>query len=233
MRFFDDFAYAVTFEQSDPFYVLDLSVPTNPRKVGELEVSGFSEYLHPIDDENKVLVAVGHETNTAGDTIGLAVSLFDATDPKKPTLIDRLVVENEENSWSSSTVTWDERAFRFLNLGDNTGRVIIPLSISTWRTVWDEENVNLAEPLEDNDFEGFAVFSIENNTISRAFDVDHKDSSTYTDGCYPCGWLPERSFVFSGDVMTMKGHSVVSTDLVGATTEWNLNATDLGLCCSG
>jgi hypothetical protein len=213
--------------------VLDLSVPTNPRKVGELEVPGFSEYLHLIDDENKVLVAVGHETNISGDTIGLAVSLFDATDPKKPTLIDRLVVLNEENSWSSSTVTWDKRAFRFLNLGDNTGRVIIPLSISSWRTVWDEINMNLAELLEDNDFEGFAVFSIENNTISRAFDVDHKDSSTYTDGCYLCGWLPERSFVFSVDVMTMMGHYVVSTDLVGATTEWSLNATDLGLCCSG
>jgi uncharacterized secreted protein with C-terminal beta-propeller domain len=232
MRFFDDFAYAVTFERTDPFYVLDLSDPTNPTKVGTLEVTGFSEYLHPIDDENKVLVAVGQDTNVAGDIIGLAISLFNATDPKQPTLIDRLVVENEENSWSSSTVTWDERAFRFLNLGDNTGRVIIPLSIYSW-TPWDEGNMNLEEPPEDNNFEGFAVFSVENNKISRAFRVDHKDSTTFTDGCYPCGWLPERSFVFSGDVMTMKGHSVVSTDLASdGNTEWTLNADDLPMCCS-
>jgi hypothetical protein len=32
-------------------------------------------------------------------------------------------------------------------------------------------------------------------------------------GCYYQAYLPERSFVFNGNVTTMKGHSVISTDL--------------------
>ena len=74
---------------------------------------------------------------------------------------------------------------------------------------------------------------MENNTIDREYlTIDHSDSMNYTDECGYCGWLPERSFVINGDVMTLKGHSVVSTDLVSNETEWVLDFNELGLCCS-
>jgi hypothetical protein len=38
--------------------------------------------------------------------------------------------------------------------------------------------------------------------------------------------------VINGDVMTLKGHSVVSTDLVSNETEWVLDFNELGLCGS-
>ena len=47
VRFFGSLAYAVTFEKTDPFYVLALD-PTNPRVLGDLEITGFSLYLHSI-----------------------------------------------------------------------------------------------------------------------------------------------------------------------------------------
>ena len=50
VRFAGDRAYAVTFRQIDPLYVIDLSTPTDPRIAGALLLPGFSEFLHPVTD---------------------------------------------------------------------------------------------------------------------------------------------------------------------------------------
>ncbi|MFA4930755.1 MAG: beta-propeller domain-containing protein [Patescibacteria group bacterium] len=75
-RFIGDTGYVVTFKQTDPFYVLDLSDPEQPKKVGELKIPGYSSYLHPISDS--LILGVGEEDNQ------VKVSLFDVSDPTKP-----------------------------------------------------------------------------------------------------------------------------------------------------
>ena len=149
VRFFDDFAYAVTFERIDPFYVVDLT-GEQPVKAGELKVSGFSQYLHPIDSNDQYLVALGQDSDEDGNVLGLQISLFDATTASNPILIDRLVVEQEQNTWSDSSASWDERAFRFVSLGDRKGKVIIPLSTYTWQEFDEVTGEPLAMPLEQN-----------------------------------------------------------------------------------
>ncbi|WP_111978166.1 beta-propeller domain-containing protein [Algibacillus agarilyticus] len=61
IRYFGDKAYVVTFEQIDPLYVIDLSVPNAPVITGELEIPGFSTYLHPLG-ENYVM-GIGEDAN--------------------------------------------------------------------------------------------------------------------------------------------------------------------------
>lgn len=80
-RFIKDRGYLVTFRQTDPFYVLDLSDPVNPKKTGELKIPGFSSYLHPLED-NKIL-GVGREDSK------VKLSYFDVTDPVNPQEIDK------------------------------------------------------------------------------------------------------------------------------------------------
>jgi len=41
VRFVQDNAYVVTFRQTDPFYVIDLSSPSNPEMKGELKIPGI------------------------------------------------------------------------------------------------------------------------------------------------------------------------------------------------
>ena len=48
MRFIGDAGYVVTFRQTDPLYVVDLSDPEHPRVRGELKMLGYSAYLHPV-----------------------------------------------------------------------------------------------------------------------------------------------------------------------------------------
>jgi inhibitor of cysteine peptidase len=42
--------YVVTFKQVDPFYVIDLSDPKSPKLEGELKITGYSSYVHPIKE---------------------------------------------------------------------------------------------------------------------------------------------------------------------------------------
>jgi len=93
-RFIGDRGYLVTFRQIDPFYVLDLSIPTSPEMVGELKIPGYSAYLEPISDH--LVLGVGRE----GSQVKL--SLFDVTKPRNPVekskyLLNELWTEVEGN----------------------------------------------------------------------------------------------------------------------------------------
>ncbi|GAA1269926.1 hypothetical protein GCM10009634_11290 [Saccharothrix xinjiangensis] len=85
VRFAGPVGYVVTFRQVDPLYALDLSDPANPRRVGELKITGYSAYLHPAGDGR--LIGVGQEATRQGRTTGTQVSLFDVSDPAAPTKV--------------------------------------------------------------------------------------------------------------------------------------------------
>jgi len=88
-RFVDDLGYLVTFKQTDPFFVVDLSDPKKPELKGELQIPGYSAYLHPID-KNWVL-GIGKENWK------VKISLFDVSLPSKP---KELAKYNLDDDWS-------------------------------------------------------------------------------------------------------------------------------------
>src|SRR3989344_510505 len=83
-RFIQDKGYLVTFRQTDPFYVLDLSDPQNPIMAGELKIPGFSSYLHPISEN--LIVGIGQ------DGSNVKVSLFDVSSSKNPKEVDKYLL---------------------------------------------------------------------------------------------------------------------------------------------
>ncbi|RKN46277.1 beta-propeller domain-containing protein [Micromonospora endolithica] len=87
VRYLGDTAYVVTFRRIDPLYTVDLSDPAAPRVTGELKITGYSAYLHPMADGR--LLGVGQEADDTGRTQGLQVSLFDVRDPDRPVRLDR------------------------------------------------------------------------------------------------------------------------------------------------
>ncbi|OGM00550.1 hypothetical protein A2480_02395 [Candidatus Uhrbacteria bacterium RIFOXYC2_FULL_47_19] len=81
VRFVGERGYVVTFRQTDPFYVLDLSNPRRPTVEGELKIPGYSSYLHPLKDGR--ILGVGQEDNR------VKLSLFDVTNPTDPSELDK------------------------------------------------------------------------------------------------------------------------------------------------
>ena len=95
VRFMGPVGYVVTFRQTDPLYVIDLSDPTAPAAVGELKIPGFSSYLHPVGEGR--LVGIGRDADLEGRDRGLLVSLFDVSDPTAPT---QLQTWTARDAWS-------------------------------------------------------------------------------------------------------------------------------------
>ena len=85
-RFMGDKAYMVTFKETDPLFVIDVSTPAAPKVLGELKIPGFSNYLHPLNENH--LIGFGYDTKlipVKGEeprvvTGGMKISLFDVSD---------------------------------------------------------------------------------------------------------------------------------------------------------
>jgi uncharacterized secreted protein with C-terminal beta-propeller domain len=88
-RFIGDRMYMVTFERVDPLFVIDLSNPANPKVLGELKIQGYSDYLHPYD--NNHVIGLGMDADENGRTTNLKISLFDVSDVSNPEEISKYV----------------------------------------------------------------------------------------------------------------------------------------------
>ncbi|NND91492.1 MAG: hypothetical protein HKN42_11575 [Granulosicoccus sp.] len=98
-RFLGDRAYLVTFRQTDPLYVIDLADPARPFIAGELQIEGYSDYLHPIGPDT--LLGIGKDAVPAPDSIGdgrgalvqgVKLSLFDVSDASSPREIQSVLI---------------------------------------------------------------------------------------------------------------------------------------------
>lgn len=75
-RFVKELGYLVTFKQTDPFFIIDLSDPRKPEVKGELKIPGFSSYLHPIS--GNLVLGIGQEDWK------VKISLFDVSLASQP-----------------------------------------------------------------------------------------------------------------------------------------------------
>lgn len=99
VRFIGSKAYMVTFRETDPLFAIDVSDPAAPEVLGELKIPGFSNYLHPLDDEH--LIGFGYDTKIepvkgGGEprivTGGMKISLFDVSDMGDPKETDTEII---------------------------------------------------------------------------------------------------------------------------------------------
>ena len=86
VRFMGNRAYMVTFVETDPLFVIDLSNPTKPTVLGELKIPGYSKYLHPYDENHIIGFGENTKTNEYGGVVtdGMKMALFDVTNPNNP-----------------------------------------------------------------------------------------------------------------------------------------------------
>lgn len=109
VRFVQDRAYVVTFEQIDPFFVIDLSNPSNIKVLGELKIPGYSTYLHPLS--STLILGFGRDVIVQPDgriTNGaMKLSLFDVSQEQNP-LEKQMVLIGNEYAWGE--ISYDHKA---------------------------------------------------------------------------------------------------------------------------
>lgn len=124
VRFIGDKGYVVTFRQTDPLFTIDLSDPTNPTVMGELHITGFSNYLHPVGTDH--LLGIGQEADEWGGVQGLHLQLFDVSDMENPTRIAHHVFDS---GWSYSEAQHDHHAVTYWA---SQGLLAIPATVEDW-----------------------------------------------------------------------------------------------------
>ena len=130
-RYIGDRAYLITFRVTDPLYVVDLSNPSDPYIAGELKISGYSDYLHPITEN--LLLGIGKEAVPAAATFpgdiagawyqGIKLSLIDVSDPTTPREVETVEIGKRG---SQSIALQEHHAITTLKVGD-TLRVTLPI----------------------------------------------------------------------------------------------------------
>lgn len=101
VRYVENKAYVVTFKQTDPLFVIDLSESTKPQILGELKIPGYSTYLHPYDETH--LIGFGYDTKENGTRVitnGLKMSMFDISDFNNPQELFKISIGDSKYTYS-------------------------------------------------------------------------------------------------------------------------------------
>jgi len=201
VRFMGPQGYVVTFRQTDPLYVLDLSDPTNPQVTGELKIPGYSAYLHPVGDG--LLLGVGQDADLSGRTLGTQLSLFDVSDPTNPVQVSTLPIGG------SSEAEWDHKAFLYW---PEDGTIVIPSS--PWWGGCGPSVDCLADQLTSNGA-GVVVAQLQGTQLVGRGVIEHEHRNQ--SGC----WNPmNRSMIIGSEIVT------VGLDMVQFTDRGSLAARD-------
>jgi len=170
-RFMGDRLYLVTFQQIDPFFVIDLSSDT-PKILGELKITGFSNYLHPFDEEH--VIGVGRDTkeidNGRVQQLGIKISLFNVSDVNNLKVAGDIIIGD---SSTHSEALYNHKAFFF----DKT-RGVISIPISGDVKGLENTSSKMFAP-DHNRWSGFYVFDVDkSNGFEVKGTITHSDSDS-------------------------------------------------------
>jgi uncharacterized secreted protein with C-terminal beta-propeller domain len=125
-RFMGKRAYMVTFKKVDPLFVIDVSNPKNPEVLGYLKITGYSDYLHPYDEDH--IIGIGKETAGGNEQFswyqGVKISLFDVSDVHNP--IERAKIEIGDRGTNSDALR-DHKAVLF---DKERGILVVPIQLN-------------------------------------------------------------------------------------------------------
>ena len=194
VRFMGDRAYMVTFVQTDPLFVIDLSNPTTPTVLGELKIPGYSKYLHPYDDTH--LIGIGEDTKVVnygyGDQVitnGMKMALFDVTDPNNPVEMYNVKI-GEKGTYSE--VLNNHKALLF---SKEKNLIAFPISIT-------EDDYNVT-------FQGVIVYGV---SLDKGFELKGKISNAQSDMDKYYSRNTVQRIIYIGDTLY-----TLSRDLIKAT----------------
>ena len=197
-RFSGDKGYFVTFRQMDPLFVVDLSDVNHPVITGELEMTGYSGYLHQWSEDT--LLGIGVEATEQGRAVGFKIALYDTGEDEELNEITKLVIEGKNS--------YDEYNYKNMMVAPEKSFVGVNLS---WYDVDEIEDFYEYKSI-------YSLFSVKDGAISRELDYNYTDyfensdtSECYYDSVYRGLYIGDYLYI----VTRNKGISAISlTDFV-------------------
>ena len=164
-RFMGKRGYLVTFKKVDPLFVVDLSDPEDPEVLGKLKIPGYSDYLHPYDEDH--IIGLGKETVEAeeGDFAwyqGIKMAIFDVSDVENPLELHKEVIGDRG---TDSPALHNHKAFLF---DKEKGLLVLPVKVAEIKGDRTRDNQH-----GDFVFQGVYVYDV---SLDDGFDLRGKVS---------------------------------------------------------
>ncbi|MET1255748.1 beta-propeller domain-containing protein [Aliikangiella maris] len=195
VRFINDKAYIVTFEQTDPLYQIDLSDPHHPEIISALEMPGFARYLHPLSEE--WLLGIGHQVENE-QVGGIKLELYQIPLNGEPQIKDTLVI-GEQGSWSEAL--HDLRSISLLRINSDKLRIAIPVNRSekqgSGMTQWADSGLYVF------DIDGFDNLTLQLNLAGRLITETRSTTQQYAKN-----WGVGRSLLLPKSVYYLQGNQL-------------------------
>lgn len=226
VRFMGKRAYMVTFRNVDPLFAIDLSNPMKPAVLGQLKIPGYSDYLHPYDENH--LIGFGKETielpskgarldATTAFYQGLKIALFDVSDVSQPKELFKEVIGDRG---THSELLQDHKALLF---SKEKGLLAFPVQLH-------ELELGSKEPLENGSFPAYGDFTYQGayiygidlkngfqlrGRISHLTDEDLKKS-----GQYGYDYMKQvRRILYAGNTLYTMSEAMLKANDMGSLKE--------------
>ncbi len=215
-RFMGGRGYLVTFKKIDPFFVLDLSDHTNPRILGKLKIPGYSDYLHPYDENH--IIGIGKEAFDAESQEGMPsdfawyqgvkIALFDVTDVANPVEMHKVVIGDRG---TDSYALQDHKAFLF---DREKNLLVVPILLAELTDEQKNEKPDWGMPYGEYTYQGAYVYdlSLENGFVlkGRITHYEADDQTFMKSGYYYFGdeYSVKRSLYIDSILYTVSGMKI-------------------------
>ncbi len=220
VRFMGPKAYMVTFKKVDPLFVIDVSDPTNPTVLGKLKIPGYSDYLHPIDEDH--IIGVGKEAieSTYGDFAwyqGLKMAIFDVSDVENPIEMHKIVIGDRG---TDSYALQDHKAFLY---DKEKELLVLPILLAEIpQHIKDSPDIGRGGPAYgEYVFQGAFVFNVnledgfvERGRITHVTKEDELKRGYYFDNVYSV-----KRALYIGDVLYTLSNNMLKANDLGSLEE--------------
>lgn len=212
-RFMGDRAYLVTFRVTDPLYIVDLSDPADPFIASELEINGYSDYLHPVGDN--YLLGIGKDAVAAtniGDGRGawyqgVKLSLIDVSNASAPFEKEQIILGKRG---TETAVSQTHHALTSLLKGDAL-EVALPVSIH--ETPYDHQSSS-ENPSDTYAWTRNELYRLSVNTVSGDIEtlpaiVAQNTTNEEEEPSYSWEWPYDRSAIIDDRIYYLHGDDIL------------------------
>jgi uncharacterized secreted protein with C-terminal beta-propeller domain len=219
-RFMGNRAYLVTFKRVDPLFVIDLSNPADPHILGKLKIPGWSDYLHPYDENHIIGIGKDVDESIDADKVhssdavyytavkGVKMSLFDVTDVSNPVEVAKVTIGD---MGTDSEALRDHKAFLF---DKSKNLLVLPILLA-------EQKSQSSNYYGDFTFQGAYVFDL---TLDKGFvlrgRITHvQDDSLVKSGYYYSSPYSVKRSMYIGDYLYTVSDSMIKANSLGDLKE--------------
>lgn len=212
-RFAGSRAYLVTFKKVDPFFVIDLADPYQPKVLGELKITGYSDYLQPYDETHVIGIGKEAEAAVEGNFAwyqGVKVSLFDVTDVAAPKEIAKYEIGDRG---TDSPALHDHKAVLF---DASRNLLVLPVLVAKINPA-DYPSPMPSWAYGRYTWQGAYVFDISLEGLALRGRITHQDDQAalgkYYPGYYPWDHSVKRSLYIENALYTISDARMKVNDL--------------------